>query len=37
MNYDIPTLTHEAVSLLQDLIAIPSISREEEKSNIFFT
>ena len=32
MNYDIPTLTHEAVSLLQDLIAIPSISREEEKA-----
>ncbi|EJX07641.1 peptidase M20 [gut metagenome] len=34
-NYDIPTLTSEAVSLLQSLIAIPSISREEEKAADF--
>ena len=32
MNHDIPTLTHEAVGLLQALIAIPSVSREEEKA-----
>ena len=32
MNYDIPTWTHEAVSLLQALITIPSLSREEEKA-----
>ena len=32
MNYDIPTLTQEAVSLLQALITIPSLSREEEKA-----
>lgn len=31
MNYDITTLTQEAVSLLQALITIPSLSREEEK------
>lgn len=31
MNYDLPTLTSEAVGLLQSLIAIPSVSREEEK------
>ena len=29
MNYSIPTLAQEAVSLLKALIAIPSISREE--------
>lgn len=34
-NYDIPTLTSEAVSLLQSLIAIPSVSREEEKAADF--
>lgn len=32
MNYDITTLTQEAVSLLQALITIPSLSREEEKA-----
>ena len=32
MNYDLPTLTSEAVGLLQSLIAIPSVSREEEKA-----
>lgn len=29
MKYDIPTLTQEAVSLLQQLISIPSVSRDE--------
>ena len=32
MNYDIPTLTSEAVGLLKSLIAIPSVSREETQA-----
>ncbi len=35
MNYDLPTLTSEAVGLLKSLISIPSISREEEKAADF--
>ncbi|MDR0940416.1 MAG: M20 family metallo-hydrolase [Mediterranea sp.] len=35
MNYDIPFLTAEAVSLLKSLIAIPSISREEGQAADF--
>lgn len=35
MNYDITTLTNEAVDLLSRLIAIPSTSREEEKAADF--
>ncbi len=30
MIYDIPTLTSEAIGLLKSLIAIPSLSRDEE-------
>lgn len=32
MIYDIPTLTSEAIGLLKSLIAIPSLSRDEEKA-----
>lgn len=32
MNYDIPTLTSEAVGLLRSLISIPSVSRDEERA-----
>lgn len=32
MHYDIPTMTHEAVGLLQQLIGIPSISRDEAQA-----
>lgn len=32
MTYDIPTLVSEATGLLQSLIAIPSLSRDEEKA-----
>lgn len=32
MTYDIPTLTSEAVGLLKELIAIPSVSREETQA-----
>ena len=32
MTYDIPSLTTEAVELLKSLIAIPSLSRDEEKA-----
>ncbi|MDO4165527.1 MAG: M20 family metallo-hydrolase [Bacteroides sp.] len=32
MKYDIPTLVSEATGLLQSLIAIPSVSRDEEKA-----
>ena len=32
MNYDIATLTDEAIALLKSLIAIPSTSRDEEKA-----
>lgn len=35
MKYDIPYMTNEAVSLLKSLIAIPSISREEEQAADF--
>lgn len=35
MIYDIPTLTSEAIGLLQSLIAIPSLSRDEEKAADF--
>lgn len=31
-TYDIPALTSEAVGLLQSLIALPSVSREEEQA-----
>lgn len=32
MKYDIPTLTSEAVGLLKELIATPSLSREEDQA-----
>lgn len=32
MAYDIPTMVSEAIGMLKSLIAIPSISREEEKA-----
>ena len=32
MRYDIPTLVSEATGLLQSLISIPSLSRDEEKA-----
>ena len=35
MIYDIPTLTSEAIGLLKSLIAIPSLSREEEQAADF--
>lgn len=35
MNYDIPTLASNATGLLKSLIALPSISRDEEKAADF--
>lgn len=35
MNYDIPYIATEAATLLKDLIAIPSISREEQQAADF--
>ena len=32
MTYDIPTMVSEATGVLKSLIAIPSISRDEEKA-----
>ena len=32
MIYDIPTLPSEAIGFLKSLIAIPSLSRDEEKA-----
>lgn len=32
MNYDIPTMVSEAIGLLKSLIAIPSLSRNEEQA-----
>ncbi len=35
MTYDIQTLISEAIGLLKSLIAIPSLSRDEEKAAKF--
>lgn len=32
MAYDIPTMVSEATGVLKSLIAIPSLSRDEEKA-----
>ena len=36
MAYDIPTMVSEATGVLKSLIAIPSLSRDEEKRLIIY-
>ena len=35
MTYDIPTLASDAIGLLKSLIAIPSVSRDEQQAADF--